>query len=157
MKIEYIPIDDLKPYEGNARVHEERSVDAIKNSILEFGFEDPLEIWGDDNIIVAGHGRYEAAFQLGIEKLPCIRLDHLTDEERRAYTIASNSVAELSGWKFDVLEEELEALGSFDMSKYGFDDYKESEYDIDSFLQDTEKEKQKKMIQCTECGEWFEI
>ena len=82
LKIEYLPVDSLKPYSKHARKHSEKDIQAIINSIEEFGFDDPIGIWSNQNIIVEGHGRLIAAKRLGMEKVPCIRLDHLTDEQR---------------------------------------------------------------------------
>lgn len=131
LRIEYLPVDALKPYERNARKHAEADVEAIMRSIEEFGFDDPIGIWGKDNLIVEGHGRLEAAKQLAMETVPVIRLDHLTDEQRRAYALAHNKTAELSGWDFAKLEEELADLdGLFDMSEFGFEEL-ESEWRAD--------------------------
>lgn len=96
LKIEYLPLSSLVQYKKNARKHSEKDVTAICNSIKEFGFNDPIGIWSDKNIIVEGHGRYLAARRLGMETVPCIRLDYLTDEQRRAYALAHNKTAELS-------------------------------------------------------------
>ena len=120
LKIEYLPVDALRPYENNARKHADEDVDAIAASIRKFGFDDPIGIWSDDNLIVEGHGRLLAAQKLGMETVPCIRLDHLTDEQRRAYALAHNRTAELSGWDFAVRDEELARIGSIDMSAFGF-------------------------------------
>lgn len=120
LKIEYLPIDSLKPYEKNARRHEEADVQTIVNSIREFGFDDPIGIWGKQNLIVEGHGRLLAAKQLGMDKAPCIRLDHLTDEQRRAYALAHNKTAEMSEWDFDLLDAELDGILDIDMSDFGF-------------------------------------
>lgn len=126
LRIEYLPVDALKPYERNARKHAEADVEAIMRSIEEFGFDDPIGIWGKENLIVEGHGRLEAAKQLAMETVPVIRLDHLTDEQRRAYALAHNKTAELSGWDFGTLEEELKSLESdFNMADFGFDIFEE--------------------------------
>ena len=121
MEIVTLNLADLTPYEQNARHHEQEDLEAIKASILEFGFNDPVGIWGDKNIIVEGHGRVMAAEQLGMIAVPCIRLDHLTDEQRRAYALAHNKTAELSGWDFSILDEELEKIKEIDMTAFGFD------------------------------------
>ena len=121
LKIEYLPVGQLKPYEKNARKHEEHDVDAIVKSIEKFGFSDPIGIWSDKNIIVEGHGRLMAAKKLGMTEVPCIRLDHLTDEQRRAYALAHNKTAENSEWDFDILPEELESIVDIDMSAFGFE------------------------------------
>lgn len=119
LKIEMLPIDALHEYEGNARQHGETDVAAIKVSIEKFGFNDPIGIWRD-NIIVEGHGRLMAAKDLGMTEVPVIRLDHLTDEERRAYALAHNKTAELSGWHPGKLDLELAGIKEIDMSALGF-------------------------------------
>ena len=121
LKIEYLPVGALRPYERNARKHRKEDVQGIVNSIQQFGFDDPIGIWGPDNLIVEGHGRLLAAKQLGMETVPCIRLDHLNDEQRRAYALAHNKTAENSEWDFDILPEELESIVDIDMSQFGFD------------------------------------
>ena len=120
LKIEYLPCSALKPYENNTRKHQAEDVAAIAESIRQFGFDDPIGRWSDDNIIVEGHGRLLAAESLGMETVPCIRLDHLTDEQRRAYALAHNKTAELSGWNFDTLNAELAGIDGIDMSAFGF-------------------------------------
>lgn len=126
LKIEYIDVDKLTPYDKNTRKHEKFDVDVIAKSIEKYGFDDPIGIWGDKNIIVEGHGRLLAAKQLGMDKVPCIRLDHLTDEQRREYAIMHNKSAEQSAWDFDTLAEELEDLnlGEFGLD-WGLDDEKD--------------------------------
>lgn len=121
LKIEYMPIDKLKPYERNARKHTDFDVDATAASIEEFGFKDPIAIWSDQNIIVEGHGRLLAAKKLGLKEVPVIRIDDLNDDERKGYGLAHNKTAENSSWDFDKLDDELEMLGAlFDMQKFGF-------------------------------------
>lgn len=138
LKIEYVKPSSLKEYENNAREHHDADVNAIAASIKEFGFNDPIGVW--HNTIVEGHGRLLAAIQLKLKKVPIIRLDDLTDEQRKAYALAHNKTAELSKWNFDILDSELKELGDIDMSQFGFnldsfeepaevqeDDYEESE------------------------------
>ena len=110
MNVEYIPVGQLKPYEKNARKHAEYDVGQIAESIEQYGFNDPIGIWGKDNIIVEGHGRLLAAKKLGMTEVPCIRLDDLTDEQRREYAIMHNKTAELSTWDFDLLAAEIPEL-----------------------------------------------
>lgn len=110
LQIVYLSPHDLTPYEGNARKHTQADVEQIKESIRVDGFNDPIGIWGDDNLIVEGHGRQLAAIELGLNKVPCIRLDHMTDAQRRDYAIRHNRTAELSGWEWAQLEKECEAL-----------------------------------------------
>lgn len=121
LKIEYLPVDSLKPYSKNARKHSEKDIQAICNSIEEFQFLDPIGIWSDKNIIVEGHGRLLAAKRLGMDEVPCIRLDHLTDEQRKAYALAHNKTAELSKWFDELLQSELADIEDIDMELFGFD------------------------------------
>lgn len=134
MKIEMLSINSLKPYEKNARKHEAADISAIARSIQAFGFNDPVGVWGPENIIVEGHGRVMAAKQLGITEVPCIRLDSLTEDQRRAYALAHNKTAELSSWDLELLPAEISAIQGFDMADFGFvpsedvgqeDDYEE--------------------------------
>ena len=118
IKIEYIPIKDLKPYEKNARHHEDYDISQIMVSIKKYGFNDPVGIWSDENIIVEGHGRVLAGKKLKMREVPCIRLDHLTDEERREYCLIHNKTAELSDWDMDLL---LEDIPTLDFSDFDID------------------------------------
>ena len=120
LNIEYLPVDQLTPYEHNARKHQDNDVAAIVSSIREFGFDDPIGVWGGHNVIVEGHGRLMAAKKLGMEKVPVIHLDHLTDEQRRAYALAHNRTAELSEWDEVVKGLELRGIGELDMAQFGF-------------------------------------
>lgn len=132
LQIEYLPIEKLKPYDKNARLHTDSDVNAIKNSIEQFGFNDPIGIWGKDNTIVEGHGRLIAAKKLGYKEVPIIRLDKLTDDERKAYTLVHNRSAELSQWSTDLLDSELDDLNDlFDMSDFGFDEIEEFDFNED--------------------------
>jgi len=122
LKIVYLSPDALTPYEKNARRHGEEDVRVIENSIRENGFCDPIGIWGENNLIVEGHGRLLAAKNLGLESVPCIRLDHLTEAQRREYALTHNQSALLSGWDFGILEDELAELeAEFNMTDFGFD------------------------------------
>ena len=119
MQIVEIPIDKLTPYSKNAKKHPKKQILQIANSIEEFGMNDPIGIWGDNNIIVEGHGRVLALKKLGYKTVPCIRLDHLDEEQRKAYTHAHNKVAE-SEWDFDILDAEFEDI-NIDMTQFGFE------------------------------------
>lgn len=122
LKVEYLDIDKLKMYENNAKLHQDEDINAIKKSIELFGFDDPIGIWSDENVIVEGHGRLIAAKKLKMKKVPVIRLDHLSDEERKAYALAHNKITELSEWENEILNLELDDLSTiFDMSDFGFD------------------------------------
>jgi hypothetical protein len=119
LKVEWVDIEGIKPYENNAKEHPAEQISQIKKSIQEFGFNDPLAIW--KNKCVCGHGRLLAAKELGLTKLPIIRLDHLTDEQRRAYTLVHNQLTMNSGFNLDTLKVELDNIGDIDLSEMGFD------------------------------------
>jgi hypothetical protein len=108
-QIEQIEVNKLIPYARNSRTHNEAQVAQIAASIREFGFNNPVLI-GFDNDIIAGHGRVLAAQKLQIDKVPCIRLDHLTDNQKRAYVIADNRIALNAGWDEEMLKLELADL-----------------------------------------------
>ena len=119
LKIEYIDISKLNHYENNSKIHTKEQIEHIANSIKEFGFNDPLGIAGEENIVLKGNGRVEAAKMLGITKIPCVRLDHLTNEERQAYVIAHNSINLETGFDLNILQKELETLPKYDFSMLG--------------------------------------
>jgi ParB-like chromosome segregation protein Spo0J len=96
-KIELISITSLRPYDRNARTHSKKQIKQIADSITRFGFTNPVLI-SDDNQIIAGHGRVEAAKLLKVERVPTLRLSHLSDVERRAYILADNKSAQNAGW-----------------------------------------------------------
>ncbi len=122
LKIEYLPLSELKPYEGNAKLHPAEQIEQIKNSIERFGFADPIAIWHGE--IVEGHGRFIAAQELGLDKVPVIRLDKMTDKERKAYMIAHNKLTMNTGFDNELLKEELtDLLDDFDMTDFGFGDF----------------------------------
>lgn len=153
LKIEYVKPSTLTEYKNNAREHHEADVNAIAASIKEFGFNDPIGVWHDE--IVEGHGRLLAAIQLKLKKVPIIRLDDLTDEQRKAYALAHNKTAELSNWNFDILDSELQALGDIDMSQFGFEAEAfndESDLKMQQNI-DVEKDgKQERECECPACG-----
>ena len=123
LEIVYLPPESLKPYERNTRKHEPADIEQIKQSIILDGFNDPIGIWGPENLIVEGHGRQIAAMELHLETVPCIRLDHMTDEQRRDYAIRHNRTAELSSWNDVNLQFEMQALdmAGIDFSGLDFD------------------------------------
>lgn len=155
MEIIEMPVSSLIPYENNPRKND-GAVEAVANSIKEFGFKVPIII-DKDNVIVAGHTRLKAAEKLGLESVPVIKADDLTDEQIKAFRLADNKTAELAGWDFAELEKELEELANIDMKQFGFDEDFNIEK-LDELFKETEpKEKEPKQIQCPHCGEWFEI
>lgn len=120
LKIEYVPIETIKPYAGNAKLHPQEQIDQIKRSIELMGFDDPIAIWKNGEII-EGHGRLIAAQQLEMKTVPIIRLDDLTDEQRRSYALIHNKLTMNSGFDAEVLELELAEISTIDMSAFSFD------------------------------------
>lgn len=116
-----VSVDSLVPYARNSRTHSDEQVAQIAASIKEFGFLNPIIVDGENGII-AGHGRVLAAQKLGLESLPCIEADHLTDAQRKAYIIADNKLALNAGWDDELLRIELDELGEagFDLELTGF-------------------------------------
>ena len=123
LNIEYLSISALKPYPRNARTHSKKQLRQIADSISAFGFTNPV-LTDRDNTILAGHGRVEAAKLIGMLSVPCVRLEHMTDAQKRAYVLADNKLALNAGWDEDLLAGELEALldleVGFDVSLTGF-------------------------------------
>ena len=121
LKVEYVDIDTIKPYKNNAKLHPKEQIEQIKKSIENFGMNDPIGIW--NNEIVEGHGRILACKELGYKQIPVIKLDHLTDEERKSYIIAHNKLTMNSDFDIDILRTELENLKEldFDLELTGFD------------------------------------
>lgn len=155
LEVEYIKTEKIKPYANNAKIHTAEQIDQIKESIKEFGFNDPVAVW-KDNEIIEGHGRLLAAIELGVDELPVIRLDELSDEQRRAYMLAHNQITMNTGYDYSILDIELEEI-SIDMERFGFDTGEFSDKDLEDFFVDAEpKEKEPKKVQCPHCGEWFE-
>ena len=139
LKVTMEPIGRLQTYVNNAKIHTGEQIEQIKASIREFGFNDPIGVWTNaegKSEIVEGHGRYIAATELGMETVPVIHLDSLTDEQRRAYTHVHNQLTLSTGWDFSTLELELNSL-DFDFGEFGFDELVEdSDFDDDEDLRD---------------------
>src|ERR1700694_976003 len=123
LHVEYLAISDLKPHPRNARLHSKKQLHQIAASIDEFGFNVPVLIDGG-NVVIAGHGRVEAARKLGMETVPVLRIEHLTDEQKRAFALADNKIALNSDWDLEILQldmKELSALNlNFDLEITGF-------------------------------------
>ena len=150
-----MPINELKPYENNAKIHTEEQIEQIKKSIKEFGMNDPIGIWGEDNTIVEGHGRLLACKELGIEEVPVIRLDNLSDEQRKAYTIIHNQTTMNTGFDLEILNQELLNI-DFDMGEFGLVPLED--VNIDDFFEDAEpkeKEENNETIICPYCHKEF--
>ena len=140
LNVEYVHISTIKQYKGNAKEHPIKQIEQIKASIEEFGFIDPIGVWRNKETgideIVEGHGRYLAAQDLGIEEVPIIRLDDLTDEQRRAYTLIHNKLTMNSGFDIDMLNEELENIFDIDMSMYDLEPIEMPEIEDNSDMDD---------------------
>ena len=121
-QLEQIPTSDLIPYARNSRTHSDEQVAQIAGSIREFGFCNPVLI-DETGMIIAGHGRVLAATRMKLETVPCLRLSHLTDAQKRAYVIADNRIALSSGWDEELLANELSDLNAdeVDLAVLGFD------------------------------------
>ena len=121
MEIIRMKTADIRPYDHNPR-HNEEAVDAVAKSIREFGFRNPV-ILDKDNVIIAGHTRWLAAKELGLEEIPCVVASDLTPEQAKAYRIADNRTGEIAKWDYDLLPVELKELRAdgFDLSLLGFD------------------------------------
>lgn len=159
LKIEYIPIEDLKTYANNAKIHTAEQIEQIKKSIQEFGMNDPIAVW-KDNEIIEGHGRLIALKELGFTEAPIIRLDNLSDEERRAYALVHNKLTMNTDFDFDILSLELGDISSINMSDFGFEDISFDDLNLsdEDFISDTEITKSKeKEIVCPHCGKKFVI
>ena len=164
LKIEYVSIDELKPYAGNAKLHPAEQIDQIIKSIEQFGMNDPIAVW-KDNEIIEGHGRLialkemgeERLKELGIDRIPIVRLDELTDNQRKAYALVHNKLTMNSGWEYSLLDMEIESIESIVMRDYGFDLTNIDLDGIDDIFTDTETEKKKKTVTCPCCGKEVEI
>jgi DNA modification methylase len=117
----FISIDELKPYENNARLHPKEQIEKIVNSINEFGFITPVII-DENNTILVGHGRTQAAKEAGLDKVPYRRITNLTEEQKRAYILADNKLSDIAEWDEELLKTELESI-SLDMTAFGFEDF----------------------------------
>jgi len=122
LKINYRKSGDLISYVNNSRTHSDQQVQQVASSIKEFGFTNPILI-DEDSGIIAGHGRLMAAQKLGLDEVPTITLEGLTEAQRKAYVIADNKLALNAGWDFETLKIEMESIAEdFDLRLLGFDD-----------------------------------
>lgn len=157
LKVETVDIDELNLNPLNSKLHPAEQIDQIAASIEQFGNCDPLGVWTNDAgelVIVEGHGRYAALRKLGITEVPIIRLDHLSDEQRRAYGLVHNKLTMNSGFDYEMLLQELESITSIGMEDYGFVT-KESEIEIEDFLGDEmedKKDNEERVVVCPHCG-----
>jgi ParB-like chromosome segregation protein Spo0J len=160
MKIEQIALDELIPYANNARTHSEEQVLQIASSIKEFGFNAPVLIDKDKGII-AGHGRVMAAKKLGLKQAPCIRLEHLTEAQKKAYILADNKLALNAKWDNELLALELTEIKGldFDLDLTGFEvgeiaalTFEKKDHYPESSSQEIDVDDYKMTHQCPKCG-----
>ena len=139
MQIEQLNVSELIPYARNSRTHSDEQIAQIMASIREFGFTNPVLVDGD-GVIIAGHGRVTAAMRLNLKTVPCLRLGHLTDAQKKAYVIADNKLALNSGWDTEMLRIELGELSEqdFNVDVIGFsqDELKVLTAEIEAALPD---------------------
>jgi ParB-like chromosome segregation protein Spo0J len=163
--IEYKKTDTLIPYVNNSRTHDDAQVSQIAASIKEFGFTNPLLIDSEGGII-AGHGRLMAAKKLGMDEVPTILLDGLSDAQKKAYVIADNKLALNAGWDMDLLAVEIEQLKEldFDIGLLGFDDDGLAtilnEINFNPANEDEQGKLDQlnpKLIDCPHCGKVFDL
>ena len=162
-KIEWLSVETLIPYAKNARTHSDEQVAQIAGSIKEFGFNNPVLI-DKENSIIAGHGRLLAARKLGMDKVPVVQLEHMTEAQRKAYVLADNRIALNSGWDTGMLSLELQELkDDIDLSLLGFDaDEINNLLNLVNFDPATEEDQGKldqlepKWIDCPHCGKEFD-
>jgi len=153
MKIEEMKVGELIPYENNPRKND-AAVDAVAASIREFGFKVPI-IVDKDNVIVAGHTRLKGAKKLGLQTVPVIRADDLTEEQVKAFRLADNKTGEIAEWDFEKLREEMAGIQGVDLLQFGFDD--EGPVNMDDYFGEAQpREKEPKTYTCPYCGESFE-
>lgn len=140
MNIIYKKIEELKPYEKNAKKHDETQIKNVANSIEKFGFVQPLVI-DKNNVIVIGHCRYEASKLLKLRELPCLLVDNLTENQIKALRIADNKTNERSIWDLKELGEELKELElEFDFTELGFTEFELSAFDDEAVPEGYDKD-----------------
>ena len=149
MEIIYKKVEELRPYENNPRFNDD-AVKYVANSIKEFGFKVPIVI-DKDGVIVAGHTRYKASMELGLDEVPCIVADDLNEEQIKAYRLADNKVSEKSEWDYELLDEELNNILNINMDEFGF--LKREEIDVENINVDEyfEDESNERKIICPNC------
>ena len=159
-KIIWKPLDDLVPYEHNAKEHTPTQIANIVTSLKKYGWQNPCLIT-HDNIIVTGHGRIEAAKQAGLNEAPCIYADGLTEEQIKEYRHLDNLLSE-GNYLADEFRIDMPDLSDFDFDELDIDLFNEPiEFDeslLEELFADAPKtDKEPKKMQCPHCGEWFEV
>lgn len=139
MRIEKISIDKIKPYENNAKFHPPEQIEQIKKSIQDFGNNDPIAI-DENGVIIEGHGRYEALKELGFKEIEVIRLSHLNEQQKKAYSLVHNKLTMNTDFDYNILDSELAYINEIDMSVFGFElSISDEDFDTEFSLTDDEK------------------
>lgn len=139
MKIEKISIDKIKPYENNAKLHPPEQIEQIKKSIKDFGNNDPIAI-DENGVIIEGHGRYEALKELGFKEIEVIRLSHLSEQQKKAYSLIHNKLTMNTDFDYNILDSELAYINEIDVSVFGFElSISDEDFDTEFSLTDDEK------------------
>lgn len=144
MEIVRLPIDSITPSKRNAKKHDKAQIDKLVRSIEEFGFVNPIIIYGEKHKVVCGHGRLEAAKKAGMTSIPCVDVSHLTDAKRRAFSLAENQTNLMTGFDLKLLNEELGAISkAFDMVSFGFENIGKVKSNLVS---------DEDLVECPKCG-----
>lgn len=159
-KLVRMKVADLIPYERNPRKIPQEAIDDVKESYMQCGVIDPIEI-DENNVILSGHTRRLAAIDMKLDEVDVLKVSGLTEAQKRKYRLLANKTGEKSGWDFELLEWELEGL-DFDGYDFGFN---EGDYEVEDFFGEVEEkprsgeetEKTVQRIQCPHCGEWFNV
>lgn len=153
MQVQSIKISEVKPYDKNPRKNDD-GVEAVANSIKEFGWQQPIVV-DKDNVIIVGHTRYKAAKKLGMKEVPVVVANNLTPEQVKAYRLADNKTGELTDWDMSLLDDELGDIADIDMSDFGFNldlDDDEVEVQEDDFDEEVPEEPKSKLGQIYQLG-----
>lgn len=157
MEVRNLKIDEIKPYENNPR-NNDGAVEAVANSIKEFGWQQPIVV-DKDMVIIVGHTRYLAAKKLGLDTVPVVVASNLNDEQVRAYRLADNKTGELAEWNTKLLDDELQDILDIDMTDFGFDE--DIEFDpadeVDTRIDEPAETTDSTEVTCPYCGEVFKI
>lgn len=161
MQIEMVKLADIREYGMNAKQHPQSQIEQIKQSIRDFGFNDPIAI-DENNMIIEGHGRFKAVQQLGWAEVECIRLPHMSEQQKKAYILAHNKLTMNTGYDLDMLAMELDDIIDFNMEDYGFDipDLVEPDKDPpekESHREATNKHYNLEMFDASRCAGFYEM
>lgn len=154
IQVEYKNVDELIPYANNPR-NNDNAVEAVANSIKEFGFGSPIVI-DENNEIINGHTRLKAAKFLELKEIPTVTIDWLSEEQKKAYRLADNKTSEIATWDWEILDIEMEELEltDIDMSNFGFDvNSIIDESALDEMFEDVGEQEEKEPKRCPHCGE----